>query len=111
MLEHPWPGNVRELLNTLLRATVWSDGDQISTDVMRAAILEPTSLTGRSSGILNQPLEEGFSLEKIMAEVARHYLIRAVKDAHGSKTKAAKLVGLSNYQTLTNWMKKYGLEQ
>jgi len=111
MLEHPWPGNVRELLNTLLRATVWSDGDQISPDVMRAAILEPTSLTGRSSGILNQPLEEGFSLEKIMAEVARHYLTRAVKDAHGSKTKAAKLVGLSNYQTLTNWMKKYGLEQ
>lgn len=109
MLEHNWPGNVRELLNTLLRAVVWADGEVISADVIRDAILEPSALAEQSGGILNQELEGGFSLEEVMAQVARHYLARAVKDSHGNKTQAAKLLGLSNYQTLTNWLNRYGL--
>lgn len=28
-------------------------------------------------------------------------------DAHGNKTKAAELVGLPSYQTLSNWLEKY----
>jgi transcriptional regulator with PAS, ATPase and Fis domain len=43
-----------------------------------------------------------------MAETARHYLNRALGEAHGNKTEAARLLGLSSYQTLTNWMEKYG---
>jgi DNA-binding protein Fis len=45
-----------------------------------------------------------------MGEVARHYLSRAMEEAHDNKTKAAQMLGLPNYQTLTNWLKKYGLE-
>jgi DNA-binding protein Fis len=33
-----------------------------------------------------------------------------MKQAGGNKTKAAKLLGLPNYQTLDNWLKKYGVE-
>ena len=29
----------------------------------------------------------------------------------GNKTEAARLLGLPSYQTLTNWLKKYGLER
>jgi transcriptional regulator with PAS, ATPase and Fis domain len=42
--------------------------------------------------------------------VARHYLGRALDEAHGNKTKAAKLVGLPSYQTFTNWMNRYGVK-
>jgi DNA-binding protein Fis len=45
-----------------------------------------------------------------MKEIARHYLTRAMAEAHGNKTKAAELVGLPSYQTLTNWLDKYDVE-
>ena len=41
--------------------------------------------------------------------MARHYLRRALDAAHGNKSQAAKLLGLPSYQTLTNWLEKYGL--
>ncbi|MBW1954057.1 MAG: hypothetical protein JRI66_13435 [Deltaproteobacteria bacterium] len=44
-----------------------------------------------------------------MKSVAQHYLQRALKEAHGSKTQAAQLVGLPSYQTLTNWLNKYDI--
>ena len=46
-----------------------------------------------------------------LAEVARHYLSRAHGEARGNKSAACKLVGLPNYQTFTNWMKKHGVEE
>ena len=32
-------------------------------------------------------------------------------EAHGNKTKAAELVGLPSYQTLTNWLARYQVEK
>jgi len=31
-------------------------------------------------------------------------------EAHGSKTRAAELVGLPSYQTLSNWLAKYDVQ-
>ena len=56
--------------------------------------------------ILNRPFENGFNLSEILNEVAAHYLHRALEEANQSKTKAAKLVGLPNYQTFDNWLEK-----
>jgi len=61
--------------------------------------------------VLNRHLDQGFDLTEIMSTVARHYLERAMEAAHGNKTKAAKMFGLSSYQTLTNWLDKYGLSE
>ena len=36
--------------------------------------------------------------------------IRRRKEARGNKTKAAELVGLPSYQTLTNWLKTYEVQ-
>jgi DNA-binding NtrC family response regulator len=109
MLAHEWPGNVRELLNTLLRAAAWSEGATIGSDEIRDALL-PVRIAGESD-ILNRPLGEGLNLPELMGVVARHYLSRALDEAHGNKSKAAELVGLSSYQTLTNWLSKYGLQK
>jgi transcriptional regulator with PAS, ATPase and Fis domain len=105
LLSHPWPGNVRELLNTLRRAAIWSDSDVISAEDAREAVL-PTP-TAAKAEILGRPLGKGFSLADLQHEVARHYLTRAMSEAGGNKTKAAELVGLPSYQTLTNWLERY----
>ncbi len=108
LLTHPWPGNVRELLNTLRRAAIWSDGAAISSEDMREALL-PVAVTTRPA-VLGRPLGSGFNLSELLKEVARHYLERAMDEAHGNKTKAAELVGLASYQTLTNWLVKYEVQ-
>jgi DNA-binding NtrC family response regulator len=105
LLAHPWPGNVRELLLTLKRAAIWSDGETITTEDVREALLGVPS-TERTE-ILGRPLGEALNLPDLLAEVARHYLERALDEAGGNKTKAAALVGLPSYQTFSNWLQRY----
>ena len=109
MLTHPWPGNVRELVNTLHRLAIWTPGTEIVADDVREALLPPI---GASAGkILGRPMDNGLSLPDLLAQVARHYLERALDATGGNKTRAARLVGLPSYQTLTNWLKRYGVEE
>lgn len=109
LLSHSWPGNVRELLNTLRRAVIWSEGTVISTDDAREALIPPTT-TG-DKDIIGRPLGDGLNLPNLIKEVARHYLSRAMGEAHGNKTKAAESIGLPSYQTLTNWLAKYEVKE
>jgi transcriptional regulator with PAS, ATPase and Fis domain len=105
---HKWPGNVRELHNTLRRAAIWSSGPAISSEDLRDALLPSI---GQGRGAMNgQPLGGGFNLAELLKEIARGYLQRAMDEAHGNKTKAAELVGLPSYQTLTNWLEKYKVQ-
>jgi len=106
---HTWPGNIRELANTLTRAAVWSSGPTITEQDIAEALLELPKLADRVDGILNRPIESGVDLPVLLEEVAKHYLHRALEATAGNKSRAANLLGLSSYQTLTNWMQKYGV--
>jgi len=100
---HPWPGNVRELLNTLQRVAIWTDGPTIAAEHIREALL-PTSSTHDT--VLGRPLGDGFDIRAVFREVEQHYVERAMAEAAGKKAKAATLLGLPKYQTLSNWLKK-----
>lgn len=108
LLNHPWPGNVRELLNTLRRAVLWSEQDMLTEADIREALL-PHPGQGRDA-VLDRALGDGFDLQTLLGEVAGHYLRRALQETGGNKTRAAELVGLPSYQTLSNWLDKYGIK-
>ncbi|MDY7030137.1 MAG: helix-turn-helix domain-containing protein, partial [Spirochaetota bacterium] len=135
--EYDWPGNIRELINTLTRACLWSPEPAISRTLLEDSLVRvapvgsgapkaPESSAGAGPGnedpasadpggeqkpaLLDRPIGDGFSLEAVNGELMRHYLRRAMEQASGNKTKAAELLGLPNYQTLTNWLKRYGVE-
>jgi DNA-binding NtrC family response regulator len=108
LLGHGWPGNVRELLNTLRRAVIWSEGETISADEAREALLPARVRTEQD--VLGRALGSGLDLSGVLGEVARHYLGRAMEEAQGNKSRAAELVGLPSYQTLTNWLAKYDVK-
>ena len=97
------------MFNTLQRAAVWSDDETISLEAISDAILlSPRGLHG-GHDILNQPLDSGVELEALMAQVARHYIQRALAHTRNNKTQAARLLGFGNYQTFTNWMNRFGV--
>ena len=50
-------------------------------------------------------------LQYILEKVAKHYITRALSETGNNKSKSAELLGLPSYQTLTNWIKKYGIKE
>ncbi len=91
--QYSFPGNVREFENIIER----------SVALEASNIVLPESLT-LSHFKMDLPREdrrhidltpEGINLEKVMAEVERDYLIKALEMANGSKQKAAELLGVS----------------
>ena len=110
VMEHTWPGNIRELLNTIRRATLFADGEEITGEEMAHAIRPVPSTDLGEDGILNQNIDQGIDIELKFAIVARHYLSRAMEKTGGNKTKAANLVGLNSATSLTNWLEKYDVK-
>jgi DNA-binding NtrC family response regulator len=107
LVQHSWPGNVRELHNTLLRASIWAVGDKITAqDVAESLAM---TIAPNAETILGRSLEQAISLPDVIASVARHYLERAMAQTRGNKSEAARLLGIGSYQTLSNWLQKYGV--
>ncbi len=102
---YDWPGNVRQLRNTLVEAAVMANSDSIGVGDIRAAIADVPGKKA-SNDLLEHPLGEGFSLQELLEDVQRHYLDRAMDEAHGVKRRAAKMLGYTNYQTLDAQLKR-----
>ncbi|MGB5737233.1 MAG: helix-turn-helix domain-containing protein, partial [Thiohalocapsa sp.] len=66
--------------------------------------------TAAGDGILDQDVGQGIDLTGIIDQVARHYLEQAMQHTGGNKARAARLLGFGNATTLTNWLRKYGVE-
>ena len=108
LLRHQWPGNVRELQATMDRLVLWAPGPRGTADDVRQELLP--SAADAPGDLLGRPLGDGLQLPHLVAELSRHYLERALSEANGNKTRAAGLIGLPSYQTLTNWMKRYDVK-
>ena len=53
---------------------------------------------------------EGIDIQVLLDDIKRRYISEALGQAAGNKKKATVLLGLPNYQTLTNWMDKLGIQ-
>lgn len=94
---YPWPGNVRELRNAIERAVIMSDHG-----VIEVASL---GLLARASSSLASMPPEVTRLD----DVERLHILKMLERAGGSRTRAAKLLGLSR-STLWEKLKRFGVE-
>lgn len=108
ILQQPWRGNVRELYSTLLRASLWSSDDRLGEQALTTALFGSED---PNAGVLDHAIGDGFEIQSVMDQVAAHYIGDALRQAGGNKTQAAKLIGLSSQQTLSNWIKRHGVKQ
>ena len=108
MLAYPWPGNARELFNVMYRAAIWSSEKNITEQDLREILPSLHEAPTETTGVL--ALSKGVNLPDLLANITRQHLIKALEVTGGNKTKAAKLLGLPNYQTLSNWCEKYDVQ-
>ncbi len=108
LTSYHWPGNIRELYHSLLRASIWSVGEEIQPDDVRSALLQVQS---QSDNVMGRPLTQGFDLQALLDEISSDYILRALKQTGDRKTTAAHLLGFTNHQTLSNWMKRLELDR
>jgi DNA-binding NtrC family response regulator len=104
LLSYGWPGNVRELENVIERATVLSEGSDIT-----AAELPPR--VGGVQENLTLPaggLDEGFSLPEVINSVEKFYIQSALRKSGGNRSRAAGMLGMKR-TTLLARMKSLGL--
>jgi Nif-specific regulatory protein len=81
---YDWPGNVRELQNAVERAVVLGSSDHIRPEDLPEALVET-----------NQPAHSGIlRYHEAVNSVKRELIIRAIEQAGGSFTEAAKLLDL-----------------
>ncbi len=105
LANYQWKGNVRELKNTIERAIILCEGNTITP--------EHVSLSSVQSGIQVNKIATDGTLSNVakgalrIAETER--IRKALKDAKGNKTKAAKALEVS-YKTLLTKIKEYGIE-
>ncbi len=84
LVNYDWPGNVRELENAIERAVVLGSSDFILPEDLPEAILETVQPAG---GTIAQ-------YHEAVSEAKKQVILRAVEQAGGSYTEAAKLLGV-----------------
>lgn len=84
LMRYDWPGNVRELENAIERAVVLGSTEFILAEDLPEAILEETAAAGESVNALADGVREA---KKVLIE-------RAIEQANGNYTEAAKLLGV-----------------
>lgn len=93
------------MYNTLFRSAIWTPGTIIDDKTIKKSLLKYPSKT--SNELFDQSFGDGFKIQNIIENTVQHFIQKALKESGGSKTKAANLLGLPNYQTLSNWIIKY----
>jgi transcriptional regulator with PAS, ATPase and Fis domain len=106
--DQPWPGNVRQLHNALLQAAVMVDGPTIDPGAIQQGLAETAHPSATHP--IDPPLSDGFSLDKHLESIQKRFLARAMREAEGKKTVAAKLLGYPNYQTLAAQLERLDVQ-
>ena len=119
LLGHAWAGNVRELKNTLVRASVMTDGSDIDTANIelvgpRAQTPHPQTpnLPVRSSVEAEQPVDASHSDDgadlRVDPESQRQRYIRLLRECRNNRAEAARRLGVAR-STFHAQLKRLGI--
>lgn len=109
---HQWPGNVRELQNSIERAAILADKNEISAKDLQLPLPRPAAKE-MPDGMLDDnflwdgPLEE--VAQRAVQHVERFKIEAALRESKWNKSRAAEQLGVS-YKTLLHKIRALGLE-
>ena len=102
LMKYPWPGNVRELRAAIEGAIVFCRGDKLLPGDLPEEVRSGEAVGSTGAAGVFLPAETVKDAEKQL-------LIRALKEAEGNRTLAAKRIGMSR-RTLHRKLHEYQLE-
>ncbi|MDT4898654.1 MAG: hypothetical protein QOH25_3731 [Acidobacteriota bacterium] len=113
LIEYDWPGNVRELRNTIERAAIMAEGDELTAQDLPEEIKKVSLSSGGSAetevetdGSLAVPFTADFRSDR--REFERRYIARCLEDSGGNVTRAAAILGMHR-QSLQHKLRELGL--
>ncbi len=113
LLAYSWPGNVRELQNTMERAAILSDGNEIDAPALQLSAPRPSE-GDMPSGMLQESFSWEGTIQDVSARaleyVERFKIDAALRASKWNKTHAAEQLGIS-YKTLLTKIRALGLEE
>ena len=106
LLNYDYPGNVRELQNIIERGVALESTQELTPQNLSSYLDQQPSLK-KGSIDLDIP-NEGLDLEKVVEELERNLLLKALDRTKGIKKKAAELLHI-NFRSMRYRLEKYGL--
>jgi len=110
LVEYNWPGNVRELKNTMDRAVIMAEGDELSARDLPGEIAAGSQQivtdTSDAEGGLKVPFTADFREDR--REFERRYISRCLEHTQGNVTRAAEILGMHR-QSLQHKLRQLGL--
>ncbi len=101
---YTWKGNIRELENVMERVTLLCDDEVIDVNHL------PDEM-GMAPAAEQMTLpSNGVNLERLIEDIEKDYLLKALEKTNGVKTEAAKLLNLT-FRSFRHRLKKYGIEK
>jgi DNA-binding NtrC family response regulator len=109
---YAWPGNVRELQNCIERAAILTEGDTIHPRHLNLSFRAPAPVANDEDGGPWSKIDLSGSMadatRRVVAEVERRKIEQALREAAGSKGRAAEILQVS-YKALLAKLKEHGL--
>ena len=102
-----YPGNVRELENIIERAVTFEVTDLLTLDSLPKSVVAHREAAPAIGGEVEIP-QGGVDLERILADLERDLLFKALARTGGVKTDAARLLGIS-FRSIRYKLDKYNI--
>ena len=114
LVEYEWPGNVRELRNTIERAFIMAEGNELTASdlaeeksVGESSVPDKPKQIGGEDGLV-VPMTRDFREDR--REFERRYIARCLDLSGGNVTRAATLLGMHR-QSLQHKLRELGLSR
>jgi len=112
LVDYNWPGNVRELKNTIDRAVIMAEGDEVAPkdlpDEITAGMSKASLVEGSDpeEDALRVPFTADFREDR--REFERRYITRCLEHTQGNVTRAAEILDMHR-QSLQHKLRQLGL--
>ncbi len=106
--KYDYPGNVRELENIIERTVALEAGATILPESLPPFVNTPSGRKMASSEGIEISADDGIDLQKVLDQIEKELLIKAIHAAGGTKKRAAKLLGIT-FRSMRYRVEKFSL--